>query len=103
MEALMHIPAILMFGIAIVTGLVGILFLFFPDRIRQLEARLNARWGDRELATVHFGTHGEQAVERAMNREVVSREVVWDGWLLQHPRLVGAVLCLLAVWLVWQV
>ncbi|MGB5259735.1 MAG: hypothetical protein WBO34_04345 [Gammaproteobacteria bacterium] len=99
----MHVPAILMFGIAAVTGLVGILFLFFPDRIRQLEARLNARWGDREVATMRFGTPGEQAVEQIINREVLSRQIVWDGWLLQHPRLVGIALCLLALWLGWQV
>jgi len=99
----MQLPAILMFSIAIAIGLVGILFLFFPDRIRQLEARLNTPWGDREVATVRFGTQGEQAVEQVINREVLSEQIVWDAWLQRHPRLVGVALCLLAVWLGWQV
>ena len=99
----MQLSAILMFSIAIAIGLVGILFLFFPERIRQLEARLNARWGDREVATVRFGTEGEQVVEQVMNREVLTQEIVWDRWLQRYPRTVGAALCLLAVWLAWQV
>lgn len=99
----MQLPAILIFCIALAIGLVGILFLFFPDRIRQLEERLNARWGDREVATVRFGTEGEHAVEQVINREVLSRQIVWDGWLQRYPRMVGAALCLLAVWLWWQV
>ena len=99
----MHVHAFLMFGIAVVTGLVGILFLFFPGRIRQLEARLNARWGDREVATVRIGIDAERAVEQVMNREVLSQQIVWDGWLLRRPRLVGVALCLLALWLGWQV
>ena len=99
----MQLPTILMFSIALAIGLVGILFLFFPQRIRELEARLNARWGDREVATVRFGTEGEQVVEQVMNREVLSQQIVWDGWLQRYPRVVGAVLCLLAVWLAWQI
>jgi hypothetical protein len=99
----MQLPAILIFSIATVIGLVGILFLFFPQRIRQLEAVMNARWGDHEVATVRIGTDAEQAVEQVMNREVLSQQIVWDGWLQRYPRAVGAVLCLLAVWLVWQV
>jgi hypothetical protein len=98
----MQLPAILIFSIAVAIGLVGILFLFYPERIRQLEARLNARWGDREVATIRFGTEGEQAVERVMNREVLSQQIVWDGWLMRNPRLVGMVLCLLAMWVAWQ-
>jgi hypothetical protein len=98
----MQVPAILMFGIAIAIGLVGILFLFFPHRIRQLEAMLNARWGDREVATVRIGTEAEQAVEQVINREVLPQQIVWDSWLQRYPRLVGAVLCLLAVVVAWQ-
>ena len=98
----MQLPSILMFGIALAIGLVGILFLFFPERIRRLEAMLNARWGDREVATVRFGTGVEQAVEQFMNRDVLPQQIVWDSWLQKHPRIVGAVLCLLAVWLASQ-
>ena len=99
----MQLPTILMFTIALAIGLVGVLFLFFPQQIRELEARLNARWGDREVATIRFGTEGEQAVERVMNREVLNREIVWDGWLQRYPRVVGVAFCLLALWLAWQV
>ena len=99
----MQLPTIMIFGIAGLMGLIGLLFLFAPERIRQLEARLNARWGDREVATVRIGTDAEQAVEQVINREVLSQQIVWDGWLMRQPRIVGAVLCLLAVWLAWQV
>lgn len=98
----MQFPIILMLTIALAIGLVGILFLFFPQRIRALEARLNARWGDNEVATVRIGTTTEQAVEQVMNREVLSQQIVWDGWLMRYPRAVGAALCLLAMWLGWQ-
>ena len=98
----MQLPTIMIFGIAGLMGLVGLLFLFAPERIRQLEARLNARWGDHEVATVRFGTEGEQAVEQVINREVLSHSIVWDSWLMRQPRLVGAALCALAVWLAWQ-
>ena len=74
----MQLPTIMIFGIAGLIGLVGLLFLIAPQRIRQLEARLNARWGDHEVATVRFGTEGEQAVEQVMNREVLSHSIVWD-------------------------
>lgn len=99
----MQIPAILMMCIALATGLVGIVFLFFPDRIKQLEERLNAPWGDRELASLRFGLRGEETVEQVMNRDVLAREITWDNWLRRHPRLVGIALCLLAIWLGLQV
>jgi len=98
----MQFPAILLLSIALAIGLVGILFLFFPQRIRELEARLNARWGDHEVATVRIGTDAEHAVEQVMNREVLSQQIVWDSWLQRYPRAVGAALCVLAVWLAWQ-
>ena len=98
----MQMPTILMLCITLATGLVGIAFLFFPDRIRRLEARLNAPWGDRELASLRIGMRGEQAVEQVMNSNVLATEIVWDGWLRRHPRLVGFALCMLAAWLGWQ-
>lgn len=98
----MQLPAILIVTISLATGLVGILFLFFPQWIGQLEARLNARCGEREVATLRFGTQGEQAVEQLINRDVLSRQIVWDGWLQCYPRLVGAAFCVLAAWLGWQ-
>ena len=79
------------------------LSLFFPDRIRTLEGRLNARWGDREVIPVRIGIDAERAIEQVLNREVLSQQIVWDSWLKRHPRLVGAALCLLAVWVAWQV
>lgn len=99
----MQLPPVLVFGISFVIGLAGILFLFFPQWIKRLEALLNAPWGDREVGAVRFGTHGEQAVERMMNREVGSQQIIWDGWLQRHPKPVGLALCLLAVLLAWQV
>jgi hypothetical protein len=98
----MQLPTILLFSIAGLTGLVGLLFLFAPERIRQLEAWLNARWGDHEVTTVRFGTPGEEAVEQVINREILSQPIVWDGWLMRYPRAVGVALCLLAMWLAWQ-
>lgn len=98
----MQMPTILMLCITLMTGLVGIAFLFFPHRIKQLEARLNAPWGSRELTSLRLGVRGEQAVEQVMNRDVLSRLIVWDGWLQRNPRLVGVALCLLAVWFGWQ-
>jgi hypothetical protein len=98
----MQIPDILILCITLVTGIVGLVFLFFPDRIRQLEARLNAPWGDREVASLRIGVRGEEAIEQAMNRDVLSRQIVWDGWLQRNPRPVGVALCLLAVWLGMQ-
>ena len=95
----MQMPTILMLCIALVTGLVGLVFLFFPDRIKQLEARLNAPWGDREVASLRIGVRGEEAIEQAMNRDVLSRQIVWDHWLQRNPRPFGVALCLLAVWL----
>ena len=98
----MQMPAILMLCITLATGVVGIAFLFFPDRIKRLEARLNAPWGDRELASLRIGVRGEQAVEQVMNQNVLAKQIVWDGWLMRHPRLVGVALCLLALWFGWQ-
>lgn len=99
----MQMPDILMLCITLVTGLVGIVFLFFPGRIKQLEAWLNEPWGDRELASLRIGVQGEEAIEQAMNRDVLSRQIVWDGWLQRNPRPVGVALCLLAVWLGLQI
>ena len=98
----MHIPMILMLCITVLTGLVGMVFLFFPDRMVQLEAWLNAPWGNREVASLRFGLRGEQTLEQAINRDVLTTPLVWDGWLRQHPRLVGAALCLVAALLWWQ-
>ena len=95
----MQLPDILMLCITLVTGIVGLVFLFFPDRIRQLEARLNAPWGNREVASLRIGMRGEEAIEQAMNRDVLPRQIVWDGWLQRNPRPVGVALCLLAAWL----
>lgn len=99
----MQMPTMLMLSIALLAGLVGVAFLLFPDRIRQLEERLNKPWGDRELVSLRVGLRGEQAVEQAINRNVLATEIVWDGWLRRHPRLVGIALCLLAAWIGWQV
>lgn len=98
----MQLPTVLMACISLATGLIGMVFLLFPARIRALEARLNEPWGDHELVSLRFGLHGEQLVEQAMNRPVVTRQIVWDDWLRRHPRPAGVVLCLLAAWLAWH-
>ena len=95
----MHLPALLMWCITVATGLVGVVFLLLPDRIRQLETRLNAPWGDRELVSLRLGLRREQAMEQVINRNVLDKEVIWDSWSRRHPRLVGVVLCVIAVWL----
>lgn len=98
----MTIPGILMLCITLAIGLVGIVFLLFPDRIKQLEDRLNAPWGDRELVALRLGLRAEQAVEQAMNRDVLGKRITWDDWSRNHPRFVGIALCLVAVLLWWQ-
>jgi hypothetical protein len=92
---------LLPFVIAAATGLVGLIFLLFPQRIGPLEDILNAHWGNRELTALRLGLRGEQALERVLNRPVLDRNITWDGWARRHPRRVGAVLCLLAAGLCW--
>ena len=98
----MHLPPVLMLFITIVTGLVGVVFLLFPDRIIRLEERLNAPWGDREVAALRLGLNSEQAIEQAINRNVLDKQLSWDGWAKKHPRFVGIALCLVSVALWWQ-
>ena len=99
----MQLPGSLMLSIAISSGLVGLMFLYLPQRIRPLEAWLNTPCGNREMVALRVGFDSEQTVEKIMNRVVLSRQVVWDDWLIEHPRLSGLVLCALAMWLVIQV
>ena len=99
----MHLPTILMLSITLAIGLVGLVFLLFPDRISRLEDKLNAPWGDRELTALRIGMPGEEAVEQVINRNVLDQKVTWDGWTRQYPRFVGAALCLVAVLLWWQI
>jgi hypothetical protein len=91
-----------MLSITIATGLVGLVFLLFPDRIIHLEDRLNTPWGDREVTALRLGLRGEQAIEQAINRSVLDQQLTWDGWARNHPRVVGIVLCLVAAVLWWQ-
>jgi len=98
----MQLPTILMLCITIVTGLVGLVFLLFPERIIHLEDRLNAPWGDREVTALRLGLRGEQTVEQAINRNVLDKQLSWDGWARKHPRSVGIALCLAAALLWWQ-
>ena len=98
----MHLPPVLMLLITIVTGLVGIMFLLFPDRISHLEDKLNAPWGDREIMSLRLGLRCEQAIEQTINRNVLDKQLTWDGWTKQHPRIVGMALCLVAALLYWQ-
>ncbi|MEZ5542665.1 MAG: hypothetical protein R3F42_11545 [Pseudomonadota bacterium] len=89
-------PATLMLIICTATGMVGMLYLLVPGWVPVLERRLNAPCGGRELVSLRIGMRGEQWLEQALNREVLTPRIVWDGWLLRHPRLAGAGLCLLA-------
>ena len=98
----MHLPTILMLSITFAIGLVGLIFLLFPDRISRLEDKLNAPWGDREVMSLRLGLRGEQAIEQTINRNVLDQKITWDGWARQYPRFVGAALCLVAVLLWWQ-
>jgi hypothetical protein len=98
----MQLPTILMLCITILTGLVGLVFLLFPNRISHLEDKLNAPWGDREVISLRLGLRGEQAIEQTINRNVLDKQLTWDGWTKKHPRVVGAALCLVAAVLWWQ-
>ena len=98
----MHIPTILMLSITFAIGLVGLIFLLFPDRISSLEDKLNAPWGNQEVTALRIGMPGEQAFEQVINRNVLDQKVTWDGWTRQYPRLFGIALCLVAVLLWWQ-
>ena len=99
----MHLPTVLMLSITIAIGLVGLIFLLIPDRIKHLEDKLNAPWGDQELTALRLGMQGERAIEQVINRNVLDQEITWDGWTKQHPRLVGIALCLVAALLWWQI
>ena len=98
----MHLPTVLILSITIAIGLVGLVFLLFPGHINRLEDRLNAPWGNREVMSLRLGLRGEQAIEQTINRNVLDKQLTWDGWTKQHPRVVGAALCLVAVVLWWQ-
>lgn len=88
--------------IAWATGLVGLVFILLPDRLGRIEQLLNTPWGDRELGSLRTGIRGERALEQALNRPLPGPTVTWDGWSRRHPRVVGALLCLLAVGLWWS-
>jgi hypothetical protein len=98
----MNLPDILLLCISIATGVAGVLFLLFPHAIERLEDRLNAPWGEREVTALRLGLNGEQAIEQAINRNVLDKEVTWDGWAKRHPRFVGSALCLVSLSLWWQ-
>ena len=91
----MQLPGELLVFIAIANGLVGLTFLYLPDRIRPFEAWLNAPLGNGGMATPWFGVQGKWFI----NGIVQSRQVIWDDWLVEHPRLFGMSLCALAIWL----
>ena len=91
----MQLPGELLGFIAIANGLVGLTFLYLPDRIRPFEAWLNAPLGHGGMTSPWFGVQGKWF----MNRVVQSRQVIWDDWLVEHPRLFGMALCALAIWL----
>ena len=98
----MHLPAILMLCITFAIGLVGLVFLLFPDQINRLEDKINAPWDNREVTALRLGLHGEQAIEQTINRNVLDKQLTWDGWAKKYPRFVGAAFCLLSVVLWWQ-
>ena len=98
----MHIPTVLMLSITIITGLVGLVFLLFPDQINRLEDKINAPWGNREVTALRLGLRGEQAIEQTINRNVLDKQLTWDGWAKKHPRVVGIALCLFSAMLWWQ-
>jgi hypothetical protein len=99
----MQLPTFLMLVITIAIGLVGLLFLLFPGSIQRLEAWLNAPWGEREVTALRLGLNGEQAIEQAINRNVLDTQLTWDAWTKRHPRIVGTALCLVAAVLWWQI
>ncbi|MBT8122840.1 MAG: hypothetical protein KJO10_09920 [Gammaproteobacteria bacterium] len=90
-------PNEFMLSIAIAAGLVGLLFLCLPDRIRSIETWLNTPCGNRELIGLRLGLRRERIVEHAMNRIITSRQIIWDDCLVAHPRLSGLVMCALAL------
>lgn len=95
----MQLPGEIILFISIANGLVGLMFLYMPDRVRPFEAWFNAPVGNREMAALRLGLQGERIAEQLMNRVVQSRQIIWDDWLLEHPRLFGMALCTLAIWL----
>ena len=98
----MHIPTVLMLSITIITGLAGLVFLLFPDHIHRLEETLNAPWGEREVTALRLGLRGEETIEQTLNQSVLDKQLTWDGWAKEHPRVVGIALCLVAAMLWWQ-
>ena len=98
----MELPTVLMQSITIITGLVGLVFLLFPNQIHRLEETLNAPWGEREVTALRLGLRGEESIEQTLNRRVLDKQLTWDGWARKHPRVVGITLCLVAAALWWQ-
>jgi hypothetical protein len=54
------------------------------------------------VTALRLGLPAEQDIERVINRSVLDQKLTWDGWARNHPRIVGAVLCLVAAVLWWQ-
>ena len=95
----MQLPGEIILFIAIANGLVGLMFLYLPDYIRPFESWINSPVGNREMSALHLGQQGVRLVDQFMNRVVLSRQIIWDDWLVEHPRLFGMTLCALAIWL----
>ena len=98
----MELPTVLMLSITIITALVGLVFLLFPDQINRLEDKINAPWGNREVTALRLGLRGEQVIEQTINRNVLDKQLSWDGWAKKHPRVAGIALCLVSAMLWWQ-
>ena len=96
----MQLPTILTPFIAFSITLVGLMFLYLPERIRPIETWLNTPIGNREMAALRLGLQGERRIEQFLNRSVLPQQIVWDSWLLQHSRVSGLAFCALALWLV---
>ena len=88
-------------SVAIVCALWGAVFLVAPRAITRIEETLNRAWGNHCVFSLRVGVPGERAAEQWLNRPVEARRVHWDGWVREHPRMLGLTLCSLAGVLTW--
>lgn len=96
----MHLIDYLVWTIAFIVFVVGLIMLLYPQAVKQIEYKLNSPWGDTEILNLRLGITGEKRAESVLNKPVLQFSIVWDEWARKHPRLTGSFLCLCALTLI---
>ena len=96
----MHLIDYLVWTIAFIVFVVGLIMLLYPEAVEQIEHKLNSPWGDTEVLNLRLGITGEKRAESLLNKPVLENSIVWDEWARKHPRLTGSLLLLSALLLI---